>query len=305
MKHTPRTLATLAVAGLLALAATPASAIVIADDFSGYTANPATNLSVNPGGGGQWLGNSTSGFGATGSGWLIGWRNSSDNTGGSNSSHVLNTTPLVSGGGNYFSYTVNTAAGNTVATSALARAYDATAVSVGGTTAFSTSFDFRADSVTGDIRFNLSNSNSRTASYDGTATWVLSAYNGYWYAGDGAGNNFVNTGVAFATGVTYSFSIEENPVTKEWSVTIFNGATSVALTDLAYRTGSWNTGGGSITDARWLTFAATEIISGTSVGASASFSVDNIVISSIPEPSAAALLLGMTALGTILVRRRR
>lgn len=304
MKHTPLTLA--ALAGLLALAVTPASAVVISDDFSGYTANPGINLSNNPGGGGPWLGNATTGFGPTGAGWLIGWRNASDNANGSTSGYVLNANPPVTGGGNYFSYTVNTAAGNTVAASSLARAYNATEVSAGGTAAFSTSFDFRADSVTGGpVRFNLSNSNSRTANYDSTATWVLSAYDGYWHVGDGPGNNFVSTGMALTVGVTYSITVHENPVTKEWSVSIFNGATSVSLTELAYRTANWTTGGGSITDARWLTFSASEVISGASIGASATFSVDNIVISSIPEPSALALLLGTGVLGAALVRRRR
>ncbi|AHF94756.1 hypothetical protein OPIT5_25835 [Opitutaceae bacterium TAV5] len=286
--------------GLLALTPLSVRAIVISDDFSSYTASDTTNLSGTSSG---QLGHSN-GFGPIGAGWLRGWRSSSNNTGGTTSAYVLDTNPLLVGG-NYFSYTVTTVAGNGVATSSLLRPYDATGVSVGGTTAFSTRFDFRADSVTGSVRFNLSNSNSRTASYDGTATWVLSAYDGYWYAGNGAGDNFVSTGLAFETGVTYSIAIHENPETLRWSVSISDGATSRTLTDLNFRTSVWATGGGdSIADSRWLTFAAAEVFSGTSVGASATFSVDNIQISTVPEPAAVALIFGAAIIGFAALRRR-
>lgn len=295
------TIAALAVSSLLAVAS--ASAVVISDNFSGYPASATTNLSINPGGGGQWLG-AVPGYGPIGAEWLGGWRNSSNNTNGNNSSYILNTSPLVTGGGNYISYTVNTATGNAFAGSSLTRAYNATEISSSGTAAFSTTFDFRADSFTGGpVRFNLSNSYNRTPNYDSSATWVLSAYNGLWYAGNGPGANFVSTGMAFTAGVTFSLAITENPVTKLWDLTISNGTTSNSLTGLNYRTAAWAAGDDSVPDARWLTFSASETGT-TSVGASATFSVDNVVLTSIPEPST-AILLGVATLGAAFMLRRR
>lgn len=284
--------ATLALTSLLAIASVASQATtLITDDLNSY----AVGNSVTTG---------QTHLGSIGQGWLSPWRASSGNA-NSVKSTITNTDSL-SSGENYFSTTIITSAGKTQQAGSggsLSRAYDATSISSSGTTAFGVSFDFRADSFDNNMRFNLADAKNRGAFYDSTATWVLSAYDGYWHISNGT--QFTSTGLPFAAGITYSISINENPMTRMWDVTISSSSGSVQLNNLSFRTTSWATA----TDpenGRWLTFSSSEIInaSETSIGdLQASFSVDNIVISSIPEPATTALFIGFLLFGLAAFRR--
>ncbi|AHF94755.1 hypothetical protein OPIT5_25830 [Opitutaceae bacterium TAV5] len=262
MKTNPRVLASFAF-GLLALAPLPASTIT--DDLSAY----AVGTSLRPG---------QTNVGTPSGGWLSPWR-VTVSAGTTASAIIADGTPL-GDGGNYFSTTVATSPGETAGGGgSLARAYDANAISASGAETFGISFNFRADTTPANLRYNLSDANTRGAYFDSTATWVLSAYDGYWHVGNGSADNFMSTGVAFSAGVTYNVAIRQNPATRKWSITISGDASPVALTDLNFRTASWATGGAGAPGGRWLTFSASEIVSGTSVGVTGTFSVDSIVIS--------------------------
>jgi len=116
--------------------------------------------------------------------------------------------------------------------------------------------------------------------------WLL--YNG---ASDGATfntDNFVNSGMALASGTTYQFIITSDPTTKKYSGSINNGTTSVNWSNLGWR---------SVAASDKLGFnervsAGSDLIS---------YSLDNISI--VPEPGSLALL-GMAALPVLLRRRR-
>jgi hypothetical protein len=280
----------LAPIALLALAALPLRAVTITEDFNSYTAS-STDVSGIGG---------SPGFGGTGNGWLSGWRNSLSNTTGT--AKVLNTTP-VNSGGNYFSGTIATGATTSVDRGGIGRAYDFTANSL-ATTVFNVGFDFRVDTLDTNLRYDIFDNSIRgTGPSAGTTSWQLEALNGFWYVRDGT--NDTSTGMVFAAGTTYSISLAVNTATSSWTYSIYNGSTTVTGT-AAFR----GVAGGTATDtttgtvgARWLMVAATEQID--AAASSTTFSLDNVVISAIPEPSTTALLFGAATLGAVCIRRRR
>ena len=168
------------------------------------------------------------------------------------------------------------------------------------------SFNFRADTATPILRYDIFDSKVRASSSATSQTsWRVVAYGGKWYASDGA-DTLRDTTLAFAAGTTYSFDITQDPAHLSWGLTITDGTTTKSIADLDTRTSTWGTDVAPQLGARWLTFGASEIIDGTSVGTTARFSVDSIKKKTdIPEPNAISLIFGSLALVPVILRRRK
>ncbi|MFA6286645.1 MAG: PEP-CTERM sorting domain-containing protein [Opitutaceae bacterium] len=277
----------LAPIALLVLVALPArAALPIVENFNSYTASPTDVTGIG----------SSPGFGGTGNGWLSGWRSSTSNT--TVTAKVLDTTPLNSGG-NYFSTTIATGATTSVDRGGIGRGYDFTGNSL-ATTAFNVNFDFRVDTLVANLRYDIFDTSARGFSPNSNTSWQLEAHDGFWFVRNGALDT--STGMAFSAATTYSISIGVNTATSKWSYSIYDGSTTVSGTALNFR------GNGTNTDtnpagARWFMVTAGEIAD--AAAASTTFSLDNLVISTIPEPSTTALLFGAATLGAVCIWRRR
>lgn len=275
-----------------ALAAAPvAHAVVITEDFSGYTA-PTT------------LGGLTTvaGAGTSGGGWLNGWRSSTSGN-VALTAQVLNASPIGSGG-NYFSSTLtaNAATGSTQVM-AIGRAYDVTGNSLADVTALHINFDFRVDSIPGTMRYDLFENQVRATGATSTS-YNFRTVGGFWNTISGTGATLTATTLAFTAGTTYSFAIVLNPTNSTWSYTISDGTNSVSGSSLGFRTTGFavDAAAGSV-GGRWFEVIGTET---TDVSSQATtFSLDNLSISTIPEPSSAAALAGSALLGFAALRRRR
>lgn len=241
------------------------------------------------------------GYGGTaGGGWADGWK-----TGGNRFStsattgSVINTNPL-NGGGNYLRFTVATtkALGNVGNSQGFVqRQVNKSAI---GFTDISQpltiSFDFRPETtLTSGQSYFMFGSTSNYAGTGDPNTWGISG------AGD-AGSTWqfgaVKSGISIVTGTVYHFTLEIDPATQSYFGTVSDGVSSFTTeAAVLFRAlGATNAG-------EWLNFGVKLANSGTAVDASASFSIDNLMI--IPEPSTVALLT--TAAGIAMVRmfRRR
>ncbi|HEY9249199.1 MAG TPA: PEP-CTERM sorting domain-containing protein, partial [Rariglobus sp.] len=218
---------------------------------------------------------------------------------------VEDTTPIGSGG-NYLGATLLTksSSGDTIKDStSLTRAYDVAGGSLATASAVNISFDFRVDSIAAaTMRYDLFENRTRATGAT-SASYNFRTSNGVWNYFNG--EVFVATTMAFNAGTIYSFSIVLNPVSSTYTFTINNGTTSVSSSsDAAFRTSGFTTDTATGSDGgRWLTFNANE--STNVLGQSTTFSVDNISISTIPEPSTYALLAGASLLGLAASRRHR
>lgn len=294
MKNTPH----LALASIPFLAAASlAHAFTAAENFGSYTAgtNFGTSALTSAAGAGD------AGTGAAGNGWLNGWRSASSLT--APTVNIVNTSPL-SGGGNYLAATLTANTTTTLDSIAVGRAYDVTGGGLASAGTFLVNFDFRSDAIDGStMKFDLFESSFRaTASTNTGASYSFRTENGVWKYFNGAA--LVSTGLAFTSGTTYSFNISINPATFTYSFTISNGSTPVSISNAAFRAANFNTDAtAGSAGGRWVEFSAAEI--SDVAGQAASFSVDNISVSTIPEPASAALLLGLGGLGLSAMRRRR
>lgn len=212
-------------------------------------------------------------LGAAGSGWAYGWR-----TAGSFATPtgtISASSPLADA--QRLGASIVTQSGKTAATGAVTRAYDASSLSTQNYTA---RFVFRPDSTPSNIRYLLSDLRTRAAGTDGTAAWQIGSVNGTWQVYNGApANAYVDTGMSVTAGTAYTFAVSLNPVAKTWAVTISNGSSTVTQTGLATRFSSYATDSTEAVGGRWLNFAAQELVtSGTTVGATGTFSVDAIVL---------------------------
>lgn len=291
-------MATLCVA---TLSATTALAFTATEDFGSYTAPTSLTSGL-----GTTSGAGTAGTGASGNGWLTGWR-SAATSGASATAGVINTTPVKSGG-NYFSATLTSSATTGALDSvSVGRAYDATGGSLASATSLSMSFDFRVDSITTsrtsyDIFDNKTRSSGASAS---NTSFQFRAVNGVWNYFDGSSSTPIATTLAFTQGVTYSFNVTLNPASATYSFIISDGTNSASGNSLGFRASSFatDTTTGSV-GGRWLTVAGFE--NSDNASQSTSFSLDNIAITTaIPEPSSAALLIGAASLALVATRKRR
>lgn len=247
--------------------------------------------------------------GMAGGGWLGAWTNASVN-GSTVSGTVLNTTPLVSGSGNYLRATLNGSATNNANTQGYTgRVIDPTAFDFAEPIVLS--FDFRPDtafsSASSQFRI-LQNAPGMTGATGPNNLWTITSgvtATPTWNFGGSAtpGGTFANndSGISVVTGHVYSFELTLDMTNKSYVGTVTDLDTNASFTSgvmyFRYQTSVTTTA---------LEFGALLATGGATTGQSMSFSVDNISISQVPEPSAFAVLLGAGALAaTGAVRRRR
>lgn len=280
----------LASAAALLLLAIPAlrAALPITENFSSYSVGSVPSSGTN-----SYL--ADPGFGGTVTdAWVSGWRSAASNVTPRGS--VSSASPL-NGGGNYFSTTLEASTSSTALNyGAVGRAYAATANGL-TTTAHTLSFDFRFDALPSTMKFDIFDASGRSNSPGTGTAWQLTNNGGVWSYWNGSTN--VATSMSVVIGTTYSIAINVNPVANTYGFSIGNGVTSVSAADLGFRTSGFATDGNG---GRWLEFGAYEL--SDVAGQTAGYSIDNITISSVPEPSAFALLAGLSMLGFTARRRR-
>lgn len=208
-------------------------------------------------------------------GWAGGWvENSSTDI----TATVSSTSPLTPGAGNYLSIfngdTTTSGSNDTII-----RQYTS-ANGVVLTEPHTITFDYRLDSpasqMTGSDAIVIFNSTGTGADSSAANGYCLSAYyaNGMlqwrWQSGDKAGSGtWINTGMAVVTGVVYHFTINLDPANKEYTVSIFDGTTTVTSAPLGYRTAA-----AAPASLSYLAFGSRDTTSGQTI----TQSLDNLTI---------------------------
>lgn len=233
--------------------------------------------------------------GTSGSGWISGWSTAVTSS-STFSGSVANASPVVPGGGNYLAATVTTT-GTSAPQATVFRQYDGTSSGVDVSLDHTISFDFRGGttlvSATSQSYNLFASTNSSRSGLDNTDTWAFKVENGTWrvMSGNNAGGGaYLNTGMNFAAGTTYSFTVSVDADTKTYTASIYNGSSTYTSGTLGFRSSS-------AVDGSYLYFGA----SGSDSGQSYSFSLDNLNV--VPEPSGAFLAVGALAF-LPLIRRR-
>lgn len=247
--------------------------------------------------------------GISGSGWNTAWSTFKEGGVGATvfdiGGTVLDTNPLGSGNPNRLqvSYALNSAVAQGAPHAGVRRQFDTSVIDTSA--AYTVSFLFRVDELSetfdssGDvIRFRAGNdmvggnNNNTIWQLDWNASYGWRAWNGNG-AGQTAAQNL--TGISQTVGVGYSITIDVRPEDNRWDLTITNLSDSldtITVTDLGYRTN-----GISGNYLGFMALANTE-------GDFATFSIDNLHISQVPE---ASTLVGvfLFAAGGLAVGRRR
>jgi hypothetical protein len=241
-------------------------------------------------------------IGIAGGGWATDWSTNAEGLqGATKTSTVVNTNPL-NGGGNYLSTTVAGDGGqNSRAT--VSRTYDNAVVPLNA--AHTISFDIRLDeanlanfTATGDPSDYIqafAHSANNQGEFSSGGTWLVravpNATGASWllYAGNKNGTGgLVDSGVSFAANTVYRFVISLDPVNREYNVSI-NGTYTSSTLGFRQNTTTANPN---------LHFGART----SAVGETRTFSLDNVNIAAVPEPSVA--MLGGIGLLALLRRRR-
>lgn len=252
------------------------------------------------------IGNFTGGTGTTnashqfegtaGEGWNGGWVTSTTNA--TMTPTVTNTNPIY-GTDNYLH--VNIDAGTSSSRrSSLRRDFNSSTL---GSSSYKISFTLRMDDLTGYSSsgdyFGIFASpfNNPTATAAANQTWGMYAQGDGNITlssgpGDGGTPITVNTGIALATGKTYTFDITVNPGTNTWVAKISDGTTSFTSEALGFRT---NGNDGHILHVNTLMSGSTD---------DWTYSLSGVTITTVPEPSSVALL-GAGAVCAALLGRRR
>ncbi|WP_269524524.1 hypothetical protein [Coraliomargarita parva] len=240
--------------------------------------------------------------GIAGDGWLSSWSfgtNAPADTSFTNS--VINTSQLNSGG-NYLSYDMSYTGGST-SQGMVVRHFDSATVSTVEPIRYT--FDYRIDTALTNTtqRYSIYNRIDGTATgTDSSLTWAIQAvYDGSsgmtWYLWDGNGaggvNSIFDTGFSAVEGTTYSMTVDVDPASKSWAVSITDGTNTYTSDSIGFRANT-------TTDGSYLHFG-TLTTANTSLG----YSLDNLQISAIPEPALSTALLGAVAMLMIVRKRRR
>lgn len=173
------------------------------------------------------------------------------------------------------------------------------------------SFLLRLDSGVSDLdRYVLFDSGTHTAAPTTTTAYFIRSHGGSWkyYPSEGGGS-LTDTGVAIYEGDAYQFSIDLDPTTKTWDLSITNldyvanertdGASTFSLQGLEFYGSAFYGETPRETVGGRLHFTP-KLLAGSVTERELIWSIDSVHI--IPEPSTAALLLGM---GAVLVLRNR
>jgi len=295
---------TIAAAGvLLASAFADLNAQVVAD-FSGGTGTSLPDQYV----------------GKEGDGWTRSWYSLMSSGNITLNGVVTDSNPLKSGG-NYLQVTTGQTGGNgSQQNTSLGRRYTNHG-EVDTTKEHVISFDLRIDSWTiGSVNPGsqfIGIYGNTTASmgnnFTSSSTWMIRVFAGEtgnasaltWAAYDGnrdggsynTGNlQDIGSGLAFRLGVTYSFTIINNPITGSYKVTVADGETTVSTSEwLGYRTSNW---GEDYSDDLWTVWHEQTL----NQSDGATFSIDNIHINAIPEPGTLSLV-GLVLVGSVFSRR--
>ncbi|HSI34485.1 MAG: PEP-CTERM sorting domain-containing protein [Phycisphaerae bacterium] len=243
--------------------------------------------------------------GSVGSGWQTAWSSAGTTTG----TGVVNTSPL-GGGGNYLQVV-----DNTTTTPAYIRRQYATSGDVDIAQPYRVSLRYRFDGTMAEFtdfndRLAIFGDTGAVTSSATSNTWLLgvaggntgagagqSVFAGRWYMFDNNGSNafatsnMVDTGLTLVGGREYAITVDVDPTTGTYDATIDDGVNpAFTANDLTFRRGA------GASAASWFH------VSGNATAATdnSAFSLDGVVISAVPEPSTAALLV----IGAGLLGRR-
>jgi hypothetical protein len=242
--------------------------------------------------------------GKAGNGWAAGWTIGKSQTAIGFTGTVTDDTPLYSNGGNYLKASMTSLGESATGAqqAGVRRRIDSSVIDL--TSAFSYSFYFRADDDwSGNSAQYMIFSNSSAASgTSNDSTWAVissAQADSKWTFRDGS-DNVVST-MAVTAGTTYLFTINTNPATRSYTVSIFNGTTTYDSPSLAWRSSA-------TTEAEFLHFVVKDTTQTTA--ATMGFSLDHLTIEQadapvVPEPMTTALFLGTGTLLAVAVFRRR
>lgn len=216
-------------------------------------------------------------LGAAGSGWAYGWRTSGSFASPKGTVAIAGKVDDAA----YLACTFSIHPGKSAASGSIARAYDAASFN----RPFEVSFALRPDGPADRFQYSISDNRTLTPfGPDASSSWQIASINGTWQACDGSADGssgaMVDTKVAVVPGTTYTFSVAVDPVDHSWSLTIFDGISTVAKTGLTTRAGALETDAELALGGRWITFNAREIVapgSATSAG-TVGFSIDSVLL---------------------------
>ncbi|MDR1279408.1 MAG: hypothetical protein LBK99_01115 [Opitutaceae bacterium] len=214
---------------------------------------------------------------------------------------VSSDSPLYTDGGNYLKASITSNGANKVQQAVFRRGIDSSAIDL--TQAFSCSFYFRTDSTPGtdassdNAQYYIFSNPTATSGTNSNNTWAIQSTNAadsIWRLQNGSST--VDSTMAVTAGTVYLFTIDTNPATKTYTVTIFNGTDTYMSPSLSWRATT------ATQEGAFIHFAVKDATPNNSVD-TVGFSLDHIILSQVPEPAAAALLFGGTALVLIGLAR--
>lgn len=241
---TRRTYLAVAIAVGLFLAVAPGRAAIVADFDDGNTGALVDGYPGTPG-----------------NGWANDWQEPTSGGTYTAGPTVALAAPLSPAGGNYLTATYDVSAANGQAT--VSRQY----TNSGGVAldqAHTVQFQFRVEDLTNftdnEDRLFLFDRTGPRFGTDSACSWIITAagdtrtgsnwnalewtfFDGDKSGGGYYGDNFVNTGVPLAAGVTYDVTVDVRPADKEWDATITDGTHTYSHSGLGYRIDATTVGG--------------------------------------------------------------
>lgn len=242
--------------------------------------------------------------GKAGDGWATGWTVGRSQTAIGFTGTVTNDTPLYSNGDNYLKASMTSLGESSTGAqqAGVRRKIDSSVIDL--TAAFSYSFYFRADDdwSSNSAQYMIFSNGSAASGTSNDSTWAITSTAqaaSKWTFRSGS-SDVVST-MAVTAGTTYFFTINTNPATKSYTVTISNGTTTYDSPSLAWRSSAK-------TEAEFLHFVVKDTTQATA--ATMEFSLDHLTLSQadapvVPEPMTTALFLGTGALLAVAIFRRR